>query len=84
MSSAFWWLNLVRLYSLLYRYYTQKGGHNLTVLGTIISPNKSLHMELRRNPGSRLGLDGALDDALTDFLGPARFWELKRGYSLNS
>ena len=42
MSSVFWWLNLVRLYSLYKILYPKRRIESYSILGTIVSPNKIL------------------------------------------
>ena len=55
----FWWLNLVRLYSLCKILYP-KGGYNLiqSVMGTIVSPNKILLIASSRRVARESGRDG--------------------------
>ena len=40
LSSVFWWLNLVRLYSLYKILYPKRKIYSYSIMGTIISPNE--------------------------------------------
>ena len=40
MNSVFWWLNLVRLYSLYKILYPKRRIKSYSILGTIVSPKK--------------------------------------------
>ena len=42
MSSVFWWLNLVRLYSLYKMLYPKRRIESYSIMVTIISPNRIL------------------------------------------
>ena len=42
MRSVFWWLNLVRLYSLNKILYPKRRIESYTIRGTMVSPNKML------------------------------------------
>ena len=44
MSSVFWWLNPVRLYSLYKNIYTKRRIESYSTMGTKVSPNKILLM----------------------------------------
>ena len=50
MSSVFWWLNLVRLYSLYNILYPKRRIESYSILGTIISPNKILLKSVSKEP----------------------------------